>query len=256
MRRRALRLNLVQFDRKQPTIEETSPHANRPWHAHLFYVHTISAGQSPITLSMPGPTEDSFLALGMETAGVFRWQRCKRETNLDRFRSWYGVHPSACQQAYDDLLLKGNNADDPQIKIVIGKDKPVHLLMICRFLCKYPTERDLGQFFKIWSKQTVLKYVKLWLKRLRWLLDEKLGNLEDWDEGLIVMFTLDGTHCPIEEPRPFSTDNSSHKLGGKPGVNYEIALLIHRSQLIWVHGPTQPGKYPDVEVFRLKLKKR
>ena len=74
---------------------------------------------------MSGPTEDQFLALGMEVAGVFRWQKCKLETNLARFRSWYGVHPSACQRSYDDLVLEGGNASDDQIKIVRGKDKPI-----------------------------------------------------------------------------------------------------------------------------------
>ena len=204
---------------------------------------------------MSGPTEDQFLALGMEVAGVFRWQKCKLETNLARFCSWYGVHPSACQRSYDDLVLEGGNASDDQIKIVRGKDKPIHLLMICRFLYLYPNEKDLGQFFKIWSRNTVLKYTKVWLKRLRWLLIHKLGNIEDYDEGLIMMLTLDCTHCPTEEPRPFSTDNSSHKLGGSAGVNYELGILIHRPKLIWVHGPTQPGKLNDVEVFRSKLKR-
>lgn len=82
----------------------------------------------------------------------------------------------------------------------------------------------------------------------------KMGSLQDHDDGLIFMLTIDGTHTPIEEPRPFSTDWSSHKFGGSAGVNYEIGLLIHRAQLVWVHGPIAPGKYNDLSTFRLKLK--
>lgn len=74
------------------------------------------------------------------------------------------------------------------------------------------------------------------------------------DAGLIFFLSVDGTHCPIEEPRPFSTKWSSFKLGGKPGLNYEIGLSIHSSKLLWVYGPTPPGKYNDLEVFRQSLK--
>lgn len=200
------------------------------------------------------PTEEQFLALGMRIARVFRWERCKRETNVDRFRNFYGIHPAACEHAYN-LLRNSEDPNDDEIKLDIMTDKPWQLLMACRFLWLYPSERNLGQFFGIQSKVTVYKYTKLWVKRLEWLLENKLlGNLEDHDEGLIIMFTLDGTQSRTEEPRPFSTDNSSFKYAGKAGVNYELGLLIHRPRLIWVNGPTQPGKDNDVEVFRSKLK--
>lgn len=81
-----------------------------------------------------------------------------------------------------------------------------------------------------------------------------------WDEAItdeIVFFlSVDGTHCPIQEPRPFSTKWSSFKLGGKPGVNYEIGLSIKQSKLIWINGPTAPGEQNDLAVFRQGLKAR
>lgn len=80
-----------------------------------------------------------------------------------------------------------------------------------------------------------------------------MGTLEENDEGFIYFMTIDGTHCPIEEPRPFSSDWSSYKLGGKAAVNYEIGILIHKPKLVWVYGPTQPGKHNDLVVFRQKL---
>ena len=66
--------------------------------------------------------------------------------------------------------------------------------------------------------------------------------------------SVDGTHFPIEEPQPYSTKWSSHKLGGKPGLNYEIGLSIFDSKLLWIHGPTPPGRYNDITVFRSHLK--
>jgi hypothetical protein len=55
----------------------------------------------------------------------------------------------------------------------------------------------------------------------------------DWNEhndGIIFFMSVDGTHCPIEEPHPFSKKWSSHKFGGKPGLNYEIGLKIDEQE--------------------------
>lgn len=70
------------------------------------------------------------------------------------------------------------------------------------------------------------------------------------------MLSVDGTHCPQEEPNPFSEKWSSHKLGGSAGLNYEIGLSIHKPQLKWVKGPTPPGEFPDISVFRQELKNK
>ena len=56
------------------------------------------------------------------------------------------------------------------------------------------------------------------------------------------------------EPRPFSTDHSSHKYGGKPAVNYELGIALHADKLIWLYGPTMPGAEPDLTVYRKALK--
>ena len=69
--------------------------------------------------------------------------------------------------------------------------------------------------------------------------------------------SVDGTHFPIEEPQPYSTKWSSHKLGGKPGLNYEIGLSIFDSKLLWIHGPTPPpGRYNNITVFQSHLKEK
>jgi hypothetical protein len=80
-----------------------------------------------------------------------------------------------------------------------------------------------------------------------------MGTLEENDDGLIWMLSVDGTHCRIQEPRPVSTEWSSHKFGGKAGVNYEIGLLIHKPKLVWVEGYTRPGVENDLMIFRRRL---
>ena len=66
--------------------------------------------------------------------------------------------------------------------------------------------------------------------------------------------SIDGTHCLIEEPCPFSKKWSSHKLGGKPGVIYVIGLNINQSKVLWVSGPFPPGQFNDLQVFCQGLK--
>ena len=75
-------------------------------------------------------------------------------------------------------------------------------------------------------------------------------------QGFIFFLSVDGTTCPIEEPRPWSKDNSAHKLGGKAGVDYEIGLSICESKMAWRRGPLPSGKQPDISNFRDELKKR
>jgi hypothetical protein len=81
-----------------------------------------------------------------------------------------------------------------------------------------------------------------------------MGTSDENDESLIWMLSVDGIHCPITEPWPFSSEWSSYKLGGKAGVNYEIGLLIHKPKLAWVERYTKPGKENDLLVFWRKFK--
>lgn len=81
-----------------------------------------------------------------------------------------------------------------------------------------------------------------------------MGSIEEHDDGFIYFGSIDGVHCPIEEPRPFSKEHSSHKLGGSAGVNYELVVCLHKSMLAWVYGPIKPGKYNDLSTFRRNLK--
>lgn len=65
--------------------------------------------------------------------------------------------------------------------------------------------------------------------------------------------TVDGIHYPKEEKRPFSTSMSSHKLGGKAGLCYELCVSTHKPQLTWLNGPF-PAAFHDKTIFRKALK--
>lgn len=64
------------------------------------------------------------------------------------------------------------------------------------------------------------------------------------------MISIDGTHCPIEEPGK-EPDKKwySHKLNA-PGVAYEIAVSLATEQIVWINGPFQAGE-SDLSIFRM-----
>jgi hypothetical protein len=192
---------------------------------------------------------EDFMALGLSIAGYDLWKSYKLEANIERFKKHYGVTPTTCADVWRDLKISTDE------RIHVGKKgKPANLLLACRFLFKYDTQTDLGSFFKIRSDKTVGKWCEIYVSKLALLLrSKKITSFTDADIGLHFLYTVDGTHCPIEEPFPFSTIWSSHKLGGKPGVSYEIALCIYTSRLLWLHGPTPPGKQNDIRVFKEKF---
>ena len=79
-----------------------------------------------------------------------------------------------------------------------------------------------------------------------------MANWEELENDLIIFFlSVDGTHCPIQEPQPYDKKWFSSKLNG-PGVNYEIGLKIYKSELLWVNGPFPCGELNDIKTFRLK----
>lgn len=190
-----------------------------------------------------------FMRLGLELMGVYKWMTHKHHTNIDRFRKFYGVTPRTCGRLWHRL----RTSDDPNICLYSDAD-PKHLLLAIRFLWRYEVEDEVGRPFGIKSPKTVRKWVKYYLHRMAELLPSLIPKWSDAHNGVIFFFTVDGTHCPIEEPKPFSTKWSSHKFGGHAGLNYEIALRIDKPQLLWLYGPTPPGSMPDITVFQHAFK--
>ena len=81
----------------------------------------------------------------------------------------------------------------------------------------------------------------------------QITPIDSIDSDLVFLLTMDGVHCPIQEPSPWSKVWSSHKLGGDVAVSYEIALRIDIPQLLSVNGPF-PAEILDIDIFRNRLK--
>lgn len=75
-----------------------------------------------------------------------------------------------------------------------------------------------------------------------------------FDDNTVIEHTkfiisVDGVHCPIQEPRNEpSAKWYSKKLNGA-GLSYELGIDIWESRLVWINGPFPAGQN-DISIFR------
>ena len=191
--------------------------------------------------------DDAFLKLGLQYAGYKYPNKCKAETNITRFRKHYGVHPHTCNKLWFDLKCTPNEEGR-----ITDDTKPVFLLIGLRLLWKYETVEVIASFFKMCEKKMRTIYHES-VNYIYLLLQEVLPPIESIGDEIIFVLSIDGTHCPIQEPTPWDSKWKSHKLGCA-GVAYEVGLRIHSNDLAWVHGPFPAGEFNDLKIFRDKLK--
>ena len=65
--------------------------------------------------------------------------------------------------------------------------------------------------------------------------------------------SIDGTDCPISEPKIFDKKWWSHKINAA-GLRYEIGISLDTGDIVWVYGPFPCGSNPDVSIFRKGMK--
>lgn len=90
----------------------------------------------------------------------------------------------------------------------------------------------------------------LLVSKIRW------ENRLNADNGSICKVSVDGTDFRIYN-RPTFAENKryfSHKFKG-PGLRYEVSLSIQRGDIVRIFGPFPCGDYPDINIFRMGLKK-
>jgi hypothetical protein len=75
-------------------------------------------------------------------------------------------------------------------------------------------------------------------------------------ETPFFLFTVDGVHCKIHEPKhPYYSKNPefySHKFN-QAGLTYELGIHVYENKLVWLKGP-KPASTHDITVFREELK--
>lgn len=165
-------------------------------------------------------------------------------TEIEKFKAAFGTSPSICAELW--------RLCDPVV-LIHPKSKIVHLLWALLLMNCYHTEVFNGSYVGV-DEDTFRKWAMPWIGAIASLTDE----LIDWDNRFegnwhYWSFSVDGIHCPIQEPRrPFWKGWWSHKFNG-PGLAYEIAISVSTGQIIWINGPYPAGKWPDAKIFQHKL---
>ena len=68
-----------------------------------------------------------------------------------------------------------------------------------------------------------------------------------------MFVSIDATDYPVQEPHPFDSSFYSHKFNSS-GLRYEIGICISTGEVVWGNGPYKCGSWPDLRIFRYKLK--
>ena len=186
----------------------------------------------------------------------YSWRRIRGtkspKTNVNRFRSHYGINPLEAIIVWEDL-----QTTEIEEAFLPEKDRNVKwFLMTLNFLKRYDTEDEREAKFdvsKFWGRE------KCWymVKKIQGMKEQKIlwpeSNTSDDDD--VWEISVDGIHSAIQEPQhpEFSQDTEyfSHK-HGRAGLDYELGLLLNKNQLCWMYGPHRAGQN-DLTIFTRKL---
>jgi DDE superfamily endonuclease len=227
-------------------------------------------------------TADFMLMQGLLMVGFdhHRIQKVLRNTNIIRFRSFYGSDPIVYARIWNDLHDGTNEAAFIHTSTATLR----HFFMSLFFLKCYPSATQMAAIFRVcektarkwcWyflSKIQALKHTKVTkhnniaitlctiifsilysLSQITWPTQWTQGHPDFCQADLpVFLLTVDGVHCRIEEPQhpTKSKDPSyySHKFR-TAGVDYELGLSVFNNKLVWINGPMKASRH-DVTVFR------
>jgi hypothetical protein len=124
-------------------------------------------------------TEADVMNLGLNVAMGFFNGTCE-ETQLDRFRSCFGLDPRGCVELLNDLQMQ----DLGQYQI--SKFNAFYFMMTLYWLRNYPKERPLAAQFKV-SERTVEKMLWLYVRAIQGLIGRKVEYsfmFDNWNMSL------------------------------------------------------------------------
>lgn len=211
---------------------------------------------------------DQILHQGLQLVGFTERQinGVKLQKNLSRFRTHYTNNPLV----YAILFCILQTMDNEEANILplfqkVGRKKVLdYYLMAIHLLACYPTEEEAEALFNIsnvtwsnWAWDIAERIALLKVEVVHWP-DSWCNPDSDNDAQTVFILTVDGVHCPIEEPthKDFSSNKKfySHKFH-TAGLDYELGISIFNQQCVWVAGP-YPAGTPDITIFRAGLKNK
>lgn len=205
---------------------------------------------------------DEVLQRGLELVNVLaaKQARCKRSSNVERFKAEYGADPAVYAQIWEDLQI--THIDDARID---SKECTLDNFFIAlNFLKQYQSLIQQSNKFGP-CKNTIMKWNWYFVVRIQALKQVKITWPKEWNKnnpappGLlfipIPLLTVDGVHARRNEVTHFKWSKNpkyySHKFK-TAAVNYEIAIHLFESRVVHIRGPT-PASKPDITIFRQEL---
>ena len=159
--------------------------------------------------------------------------------------AFFGTTPEVAAELWNKIDQVANIPDGTQ---------PKYLLWALLFLRKYNNERDNCQIVGIQDEKTFRHWSWLFVIAIGELYDQTIvwnNRFINWNQRTKCLISIDGTDCPIEEPRPFDRQMYSHKLNSA-GLKYEIGVAIFSDNIVWSNGPKKCGE-SDLSTFRSSL---
>lgn len=190
--------------------------------------------------------EIQMLAVAKETLSIPR-DRPYTEKEQDRvMRGFFGVPIPVMTNLWNRL--------EPTVNFQSGA-LPKHLLWSLLFLKLYSTEEVHCALVGWPTRKTFRKWSWFFLSQIDSVLYVDVIRLENrffgYDGASNCLISVDGTHCPINEPWPFEKKWYSHKFNG-PAVSYEVAVCIKTGFIVWINGPF-PASVNDAVIFKKDL---
>lgn len=228
-------------------------------HAHYYSACSASAAtkmsevsDEPLLTTAHILTEDEMLKAGLQLIG---WNeasilRVKAVTNHQKFVGAFGGLPHVLAKIWEDLLT--TSIEDARIDPT--KHSLEDFLATMHFLYRYPTEIEGCNLWKR-TRTTTRKWNWFFVEKIRALKHGQFKWPADNFGDLKWVASVDGTHFRIEEPNHPDVPKDPSVYSFKhhcAGFNYEIALSLSESKVIWFSGPWEAGDWNDVKIFRDK----
>lgn len=180
------------------------------------------------------------------------------ERRIREFRKHYGPTPLDLAEQWYDLTV----TDIPGA-ILSQEDKSMKgfkAFMIAHyFLWSKPRNaHQLARTFRVHERNAQGRPLWGWIEKIAALKAKKIKlpeNVTTIDPDMLLI-SVDGTDCKCHEPKdpryPVDTKMKSDKFN-KSGWKYEVAMLVHKPQIVWIYGPHKGGEH-DMTIFRAALK--
>ena len=197
-------------------------------------------------------TADQILRRGMKLAGMSEAKIDKKnnESLIKSFVDRYGSRPVVYAQIWEDLQRTQVVKAFLPIK---DRDKIDYYFMALHFLKRYYVEAERALMYDR-HEDTVRDWTWYFVEKIQALKEEKIKWPEDNYKEDIWIMSVDGVHCPIQEPKheewSMDTRYYSHKYASA-GLDYELGVSLTESRLIWMNGPFPAGQN-DISIFKTK----